>query len=132
MTPKELVQTLYDAFGRGDIPFILERIAPDCRWMAPGTGIPNAGTFIGPAGVAEFFQKLAGSENVTRFEVKEYFERGNSVLALGSEDASSIATGRTMTTEWAMLFRVENGKVTEWRSFYDTSAYLVAHAPSAL
>jgi limonene-1,2-epoxide hydrolase len=33
-----------------------------------------------------------------------------------------------MQTDWAMLFQVENSKVTYWQSFYDTSAYLVAHA----
>ena len=57
MTPQELVQSLYDAFSRGDIRFILDHIAPNCRWTAPGTGIPNAGVYTGPAGVAEFFQR---------------------------------------------------------------------------
>lgn len=127
MTPKELVQSLYAAFGRGDIPFILEHVAPNCRWSAPGTGIPNAGVYEGPAGVAQFFQRLASSENITRFEVKEFFENGNSVIALGCEACTSIATGKPAYTDWAMLFRVENGKVTEWQSFYDTSAYMVAH-----
>ncbi len=127
MTPKELVQDLYAAFGRGDIPYLLERIAPDCRWVAPGTGIPNAGVYTGPAGVGEFFQKLAASENVTYFEPKEYFECGNSVVALGSEACTTMPAGKQAKTDWAMLFRVENGKVTEWQSFYDTSAYMVAH-----
>ncbi len=128
MTPKQLVQSLYDAFGRGDIPFILGHIAPECRWQAPGIGIPNAGTYTGPDGVAQFFQRLAATENVTRFEVREYFESGNSVVALGVEECTVIANGKQAYTEWAMLFRVENGKVTEWRSFYDTSAYMAAHS----
>ncbi len=128
MTPKQLVQSLYDAFGRGDIPFILERIAPDCRWIAPGEGIPNAGSYNGPEGVAQFFQRLASSENVTAFEVKEYFENGNSVVALGSEACTVIATDKPAHTDWAMLFRVQDGKVTMWQSYYDTSAYMTAHA----
>lgn len=128
MSPQQLVETLYAAFTRGDIPFILDHISPDCRWIAPGTGIPNAGQYAGPAGVAEFFQRLAASENVTRFEVKEYFTNGNSVIAIGKEACTSIATGKHAETDWAMLFRIENGKVTEWQSFYDTSAYMLAHS----
>lgn len=128
MTPKELVQSLYDAFGRGDIPYILERVAPDCRWVAPGTGIPNAGEYRGPAGVAEFFQKLASTEHVTEFTAHEYFERGDSVVALGSEACTMPATGKQARTDWAMVFRVADGKVTEWQSYYDTSVYMVAHA----
>ncbi len=127
MTPKELVQDLYGAFTRGDIPFILERLAPNCRWTAPGAGIPNAGIYTGPAGAADFFQKLAASENVTRFEVKEYFERDNNVLALGSETCTALATGKKAETDWAMLFRIEDGKVIEYQAFYDTSAYMLAH-----
>ncbi len=128
MTPKELVENCYAAFGRGDIAYVVERIAPDCRWSAPGAGIPNAGVYEGPAGVAQFFQKLAASENVTQFEVKEYFERGDSVLALGTESCTIVANGKQARTDWAMLFRVENGMVKEWQSFYDTAAYLAAHA----
>lgn len=128
MSPKELVENLYAAFTRGDIPFILDHISPDCRWSAPGTGIPNAGHYTGPAGVAEFFQRLAASENVTRFEVKEYFTNGNSVIAIGSEACTIISNGKQAETDWAMLFRIENGKVTEWQSFYDTSAYMLAHS----
>ncbi|MFN7926091.1 MAG: nuclear transport factor 2 family protein [Bryobacteraceae bacterium] len=128
MTSKELVQSLYAAFGRGDVAFILERVAPDCTWVAPGTGIPNAGVYSGPAGVGAFFQKLASTENVTAFEPKEYFENGDSVVALGTEECTAIATGKQMKTDWAMLFRVSGGKVVYWQSFYDTSAYMVAHA----
>lgn len=127
MTPKELVETLYQAFTRGDIPFILEHIAPDCRWTAPGSGIPNAGVYAGPTGVAEFFQKLAASEEVTNFVVNEYFENGNSVIAIGHEACTAKATGKSVSTDWAMLFRVEGGKIVGWQSFYDTSAYMLAH-----
>ncbi|MBS1828197.1 MAG: nuclear transport factor 2 family protein [Acidobacteria bacterium] len=128
MTPQQLVEALYAAFSRGDIPFILAHISPDCRWTAPGAGIPNAGHYTGPAGVAEFFQRLAASESITQFEVKEYFTNGSSVIAIGKEACTSIATGKNAVTDWAMLFRVENGQVTEWQSFYDTSAYMLAHA----
>ena len=55
------VSDIYAAFGRGDIPAILDRIAPDCRWefwtdnRAQLAGVPTLQPRMGPAGVAEFF-----------------------------------------------------------------------------
>ena len=126
-TAVELVQSLYEAFGRGDIPFILSHIADDCQWISPGEGIPAAGAYVGPAGAGEFFQRLGGSEEFTRFEPREFFTKGDDVVALGFEECRSRATGKTMSTNWAMLFRVRDGKVVYWEAFYDTSTYAIAH-----
>lgn len=38
MTPKETVQAIYAAFQRGDIPFILDQLAPDVFWRNPPVG----------------------------------------------------------------------------------------------
>lgn len=49
---------IYDAFGRGDIPAILDKIAPGCRWeswennRAQREGVPTLQPRTGPAGVA--------------------------------------------------------------------------------
>ena len=54
-TSVELVKDLYAAFGRGDIGYILSHDSPDWQWTNAGEGIPSAGSYTGPAGVAEFF-----------------------------------------------------------------------------
>ena len=61
-TSTELVQSLFEAFGRGDINFILQHLAPDCRWVVPGQGIPASGTYQGREGAAQFFRKLSETE----------------------------------------------------------------------
>ncbi|MBI2684871.1 MAG: nuclear transport factor 2 family protein [Acidobacteria bacterium] len=127
-TPTELVQALFSAFGRGDIAFILNHVAGSATWISPGTGIPASGKYSGPAGAAQFFQNLAASEEITRFEPREFVAAGNNVIALGYEECTSRATGKKAATNWAMLFRVDGGKVTHWEAFYDTSAYAIAHA----
>jgi uncharacterized protein len=126
-TALELVNSLYEAFGRGDIPFILSHIAPECRWVSPGAGIPYTGSYVGPAGAAEFFRRLAESEQITRFEPREFFVNGEDVVALGMEEGRPIATNKTAATNWAMLFRVRGGHVVYWESFFDTAAYAEAH-----
>ena len=51
MSPEEntrLVQTAYEAFGRGDMAAFAEAMADDIEWVDPGDpdDDPNAGTFI--------------------------------------------------------------------------------------
>jgi ketosteroid isomerase-like protein len=125
--PTELVQSLFEAFGRGDINFIVEHVAPDCRWVVPGQGIPAAGTYQGREGAAQFFQRLSETEKITRFEPSEYFANGDAVLVLGSEEMQVISTGKRAASDWAMLFRVRDGQVVLYQSFFDTAAYAGAH-----
>ena len=96
--------------------------------MAAGAGIPSAGTYTGPAGVAEFFQKLAATEDVTRFEPREFFTNGDVVVAYGYEECRIKSNGATCSTNWMMLFRVRAGMVTHFETCYDTAAYARAHA----
>lgn len=129
MTTIEQVQDLYAAFGRGDIGYILGRVAPDCQWIAAGEGIPNAGVYTGSEGAAAFFQKLAETEEVTRFEPREFFTNAaGDVVAHGFEECRIIANGRMVKTNWMMLFRFRDGKVAHFETFYDTSAYAAGHA----
>ncbi len=128
MTPTEFVQDLFAAFGRGDVEYIVGRVAADCVWVAPGEGIPSAGTYHGKAGALEFFRKQSQSEEILGFEPKEFFANGNSVVALGFEQCRAVSTGQTASTHWAMLFRVRDGELIRFEGFYDTLAYAHAHA----
>lgn len=127
-TSIELVKELYAAFGRGDIAYILGNLTDDCQWIAAGDGIPNSGRYTGPAGAAQFFGKLADTEEVTRFEPREFFtNEAGDVVAHGFEECRIKANGRMVTTNWMMLFRIRNGKVSHFETFYDTAAYAAAH-----
>jgi len=39
MTNKESVQTLYDLFGQGNVPAILDLVTDDITWTCPGPSI---------------------------------------------------------------------------------------------
>lgn len=127
-TTVDLVKGLYAAFGSGDIAFILQSLTPDCQWISSGVGVPNAGRYTGPAGAAQFFQRLAATEEVTKFEPREYFtNEAGDVVAHGYEECRMAATGKTAATSWMMVFRFDGDKVKYFETFYDTSAYAEAH-----
>jgi ketosteroid isomerase-like protein len=126
-TAVDTVKSLYEAFGRGDIAYIISRVAPDCRWVAPGVGIPDAGVYTGPEGAAEFVRKMHESEEISRFKPRQFFSELDDVVVLGLEECRSRRTGRTASTNWVMHFRVRDGRVTYFETYYDTAAYLRAH-----
>jgi ketosteroid isomerase-like protein len=126
-TSVELVQSLFEAFGKGDIGFILERLTPDCTWSVPGAGYALAGEYKGPEGAAEFFRKLNETEELLRFEPGQFFTSDDDVVVLGFEEARIRATGKQAASRWAMVFRVKDGKISSWSTHFDTEAYAAAH-----
>src|SRR6185295_3614882 len=57
MSPKQTIETIFAAFGRGDIPGILAHVAPDCMWRQPKS-LPWGGNHRGPEGAQTFFARL--------------------------------------------------------------------------
>jgi ketosteroid isomerase-like protein len=118
-----VVQKLYEAFGRGDLPTILSHLAEDVTWKYLGPAeIPFGGTRHGRDQVAQFFAAIAGSLEVQDFEVDRFIAQGDMVVALGHERMRVRATGRTYETQWAHVFTVRQGKVVEFCEYADTAA----------
>src|ERR1700687_4163544 len=94
------VTEIYAAFGRGDVPFILDKIAPDCRWEswannhAQHQGVPTLQSRTGPAGVAEFFAAVGGLQ-IHDFQVLDVFGGERQVAAEVVIDFSTPAGGRS-------------------------------------
>src|SRR5690242_12519138 len=99
------VRDTYEAFGRGDVPFILGACAEDVDWQSTAASeIPYSGKFRGKAGAAEFFQKIAAALDVKAFEPRTFIASGNEVMTTGSWTATARSTGKSFTAEWAMRF----------------------------
>ncbi len=124
-THSQLISSLYDAFKRGDIPYILNLIAPDATWRQSKM-LPWGGDYKGPQGAGEFFQKLDAAMETVSFEVRENIERGEEVFSFGSYAGRSRKTGRIGNAEWMFRWRVQGGKIISWESYIDTAAILAA------
>jgi hypothetical protein len=54
----QLVHELYAAFGRGDVPAILDQLTDDVVWYDPGAPeVPHAGRYRGREGVGSLFAR---------------------------------------------------------------------------
>jgi ketosteroid isomerase-like protein len=120
----KVVQEAYAAFGRGDVRAILDRLDDSVAWTAvygAGSNVPMSGERRGKAAVAEFFKLVATHVNFARFEPKEFVATGDQVVALGHYTAKTSAN-KEFDSDFAMVFTMQNGKVTKFQEFLNTAA----------
>ena len=99
MTNADTVRDIYAAFGRGDVPAILERLAEDVDWeFAYPTDheIPWLRRQRGHAGAVAFFQAAGDNLEFNSFAVDHIVGDGPVVVALVSQDIKVKSTGKTM------------------------------------
>lgn len=118
----QVIQNIYAAFGRGDVAAILNALASNVEWIhTAAPEIPFSGTYHGAQEVGTFFQKLAGSQDILSFEPREFVAQGDTVAVFGAISGRSKATGKSYQTDWAMKWNLQDGKVTKFHHFFDSS-----------
>ena len=119
-----LVQSLYAAFGRSDMPTIIGALADDIEWVFPGPRdrIPFAGVHRGVEEVVQFFVTLSEALEFEKFEPREFIGQGNRVVAIGTSRVRGHATGRSADNEWVAVIALRDGKVARYQLYEDTDA----------
>jgi ketosteroid isomerase-like protein len=126
-----IVQSIYAAFGRGDVPAILDRLADDVRWeawddnSAQKAGVPWLQPRRDKAGVLAFFQ-LLGAGKVHDFRVLSLMANGNQVAAEIVIDAELPGAGRFRDEEIHLWTLNEAGQVVRLRHYTDTAKHIAA------
>lgn len=92
----ETVQQIYAAFGSGDVPAILARLAEDVEWeyATAANPIPWLQPLKGRDQVPKFFEALFAGMEITRFEVGKIFGDEHTVVDLVTLEYTARATGR--------------------------------------
>ena len=125
----EIVQTIYAAFGRGDLPAILGLLADDVDWKFFGAqGLPYTGTFRTRDEIARWFASLAEVDDIEAFEPRELIPAGDSVTVLGWERTRAKPGGKVFETEWVHVFTVRDDRIVRFWGMYDTEASAAARA----
>src|SRR6476646_3065336 len=104
MTNKEMAQALYDYFGEGNVPAILDLVTDDIKWTCPG-----------PTDILPYAQVYNGKKGV-----EEFIGENDKVVALGHWDAKAKKTGNPYSGDWAMVFYFRDGKLCEHKEYYDS------------
>jgi ketosteroid isomerase-like protein len=138
MTPLlQSVEAIYGAFGRGDVPAILDHLSPTVAWeawddnYAQRAGVPWLMPRHGHAGAVAFFTTVATSMNITGFSVLSMLAGGNQVAA-EIRLAATFPNGTVMHEEEIHLWTFgDDGKVVRFRHYTDTAKHIAAAGLSA-
>jgi ketosteroid isomerase-like protein len=126
------VQEIYEAFGRGDIPAILDRLAEDVvfePWddhSAQAAGVPWLARREGRDGVLGFFEAL-GALEFNALEPQGFLAGDGQVAVPILLDVTVKATGRRLRDEELHLWSFDDaGRVSWMRHYVDTAKHIAA------
>ena len=125
------VQSIYEAFGRGDIPAILDKLAEDVRWEewpdnhAQKAGVPWLQARAGKEDTLDFF-KVVGEFNFHEFQVRSLMAGGNQVAADVLVEATVPPGVRFRDEEIHLWTFDESGKVARFRHYLDTAKHIAS------
>jgi uncharacterized protein len=117
------VQHIYEAFGRGDIGFILDQLTDDVDWAScPDSDIaPWHGIHQGKAEVPHFFKALGENLEITEFTPLSLAANDTDVMVVTRWSATALATGKTATMDIHHWWRFRDGKIYLYRGTEDTA-----------
>lgn len=118
----EVISSLYEYFGIGEIPKVLELMDPEIVWNeAEGNAKADGNPYVGPEAVLNgVFARIGAEHDYFKVEdVKLHNMLDNKVLATLRYDAK-YKNGKAYNVQVAHLWTLENGKITAFQQYVDT------------
>jgi ketosteroid isomerase-like protein len=126
MSNKEIIVAHYEAGKVGDLPGMLAPLAEDVAWTE-AAGFPCAGTYIGPAAVAEnVFAVLARDWDGFKVEIDDVHDAGDTVFGVGTYSGSFKSTGKPFRARVVHVWRLKDDKVVGFEQITDTAEVAAA------
>src|ERR1700761_9243079 len=119
----ETVMALYEAFGRGDVEAILERVTDDVDWATDALieSAPWYGPKHGKDGVRSFFEGIGQTGPVTEFTPVSIASNDDGDVLVFLRYAFTVtATGKDVAMNLHHYWKFRDGKVCYVRSSEDT------------
>jgi ketosteroid isomerase-like protein len=125
---RSLIHAVYEAFGRGDVSFIVQRVAADARWdfNVTASDVPWHVPVTGPAEVPRFLAAFIENVELEVFEPCRLMVVDDEVLAHIRLAYRIRRTGKRVEEEQLHWWTVKRGKIARLRHFEDTAQVLAA------
>jgi uncharacterized protein len=120
----QLMQDLYDAFGRGDIPTVLGAMDPDIEWSeAEGNPYkPDGKAWHGPDAVLNnLFIKLGTEFDGFTVRPMEFYDAGSVVVVEARYTGTYKGTGKNLDAQVCHVWKIRDGKVASFQQYVDTA-----------
>lgn len=134
VTPLETVQAMYECFGRGDIPALLELLDDHVDWSSGiDPSVPDHDTVpirrhgIGKDAASAYFTAVGSDFEFHSFAPQTMAMSGDEVFVRLSVDLTVRPTGKRIAFDEIHDFVVQNGRVVRFRGFVDTAMFIEAY-----
>lgn len=124
MSHVSLVQDLYAAFGRGDVPAVLGAFAANIEWReAEGSPYqPSGKAWVGPDSVLQnLFMRMGGDWESYTAQIQRFHDAGESVVVEGRYAGKHKQSGKILDCQFCHVWRIRDGKVASFQQYTDTA-----------
>ena len=128
----ETARQMYEAFGRGDVQAILDRVTNDVDWSTDAAiaSAPWYGSRHGKDAVASFFQAVGKTGPVTEFNPLAFASNDDGEVMVFIRYAFTVlATGKHVAMNMHHCWKFRDGKACFVRSSEDTAQVTAALTP---
>jgi uncharacterized protein len=120
MTNLEAIQGVYAAFAKGDIAGVLGVLSPDIAWTE-AEGFPYGGTYHGPDAVLDgVFMRIGSEWDGFAAIPDEFIDAGETIVVLGKYSGTYKTTGKSFQANFAHVWKLRDGKSSNFQQYTDT------------
>ena len=123
MSNVQAAKDIYAAFGRGDIPAVLDGFDPEIEWReAEGNPYqPDGAAWIGPQMVLDkLFVRLGADWDGFTVTVNALHDSGDHVVMEGRYTGTYEPSGKNIDAQVSHVLRFRDGKLVSFQQYVDT------------
>lgn len=122
---REMTQSIYDAFAKGDAAPLFGAMHPQISWKeAENHPYADQNPFIGPARIGEgVFGRLTADYEGFTVTMQTLVAEDDEVVGLGRYTGTHKGTGKRLDAQFAHRWTFRDGKLVEFQQYTDTAQY---------
>lgn len=123
----DIVRAFYDALGRGDVPGVLAMLHDELEWTEAERFPYYSGTWRSPQEVLDkLLVPLTRDWEGFSATPHGFVAEGDRVVSLGVYSGTAKATRKSMTSPFAHVWTVRDGRLASFNMYTDTAKVLEA------
>lgn len=119
----ELVQNLYAAFAKGDVPAVLQKFDLNIEWNeAENFPYADGNPYIGPQAVLKgVFARLGAEWEYWNLTEQTFYEANSGeIIVTGRYKAKNKMTSKEINVQFVHMWTLNDGLVTKFQQYVDT------------
>ena len=109
----EMMRGLYEAFNRGDIQAVLDKMGENITWKEA-----DGDAYVGPQAVLNgLFNNLGNNWDAFAVTPEEFLDAGEHIVALGTYTGSNKATGVSLRLPFAHVWGLDKGRLVRFQEY---------------